>query len=127
MADNARILLFHIEPNRAKQIETICRFLKIQVTKIKSSSYSQKLGYLAGISGFNRENITYTGPDFPSEMMVFSGMDSDKVDTFLDKCKEASIPPVGLKAIITPHNIFWSAEDLYRELFKEHQTFTNPL
>ena len=127
MANNAQILLFHIEPGKTKQIESVCRSLKIQVTKIKSSSYNQKLGYLAGISGFNRENITYTAPDFPSEMMVFSGMDSDMVDTFLCKCKEASIPPIGLKAIITPHNIFWSAEDLYRELFKEHQTFTNPL
>lgn len=126
MADKPQILLFHVNPNKAKQIEAICRSLKIQVTKIKPSSYSQKLGYLAGISGFNRENTTYTGPEFPSEMMIFSGMDSSLVDTFLAKYKEASIPPIGLKAIITPHNIFWSAENLYKELFKEHQSFMRP-
>ena len=123
MANKAQILLFHIEPGKTKQIEAICRPLKIQVSKIKPSSYNQKLGYLAGISGFNRENTTYTGPEFPSEMLVFSGMDSDLVDTFLAKYKEASIPPIGLKAIVTPHNVFWSAVDLYKELFKEHQQF----
>ena len=124
MANKSQILLFHIEAAKAKQIEAICRPLKIQVSKIKPSSYTQKLGYLAGISGFNRENTTYTGAEFPSEMLVFSGMDSDLVDTFLAKYKEASIPPIGLKAILTPHNVFWSATDLYKELFKEHQHFT---
>ena len=123
MANKAQILLFHIEPDKAKQIEAICRPLKIQVSKIHPYSYSQKLGYLADISGFNRENTTYTGPEFPSEMLVFSGMDSDLVDTFLAKYKEASIPPIGLKAIVTPHNVFWNAIDLYKELFKEHQQF----
>ena len=65
----------------------------------------------------------YTGPDFPTEMLVFSGMDSEMIDTFLDQYKKASIPPIGLKAIITQHNIFWTAEELYKELFKEHSKF----
>lgn len=125
MKNHAQILLFHIGSDKTKQLEHVCRRLKIQVTKIEISSYRQKLGCLAGISGFDRENVTYIGPDFPSEMMVFSGMDSDMVDTFLCRCKEASIPPIGLKAIITSHNIFWTAEDLYRELSKEHLAFHN--
>ena len=55
-------------------------------------------------------------------MMVFSNM-ADMLDQFLSEYKKAGIPPIGLKAVITPHNIFWSAEDLYKELFKEHQYF----
>lgn len=123
MTNRARILLFHIEPKKAKQIEAVCRSLRLQTIKVKITSYNQKLGYLAGISGFNRENTIYQGADFPSEMLVFSGMDSDMVDSFLAKYKEASIPPIGLKAVLTPHNVFWSAEELYKELFKEHQSF----
>lgn len=123
MASKAKLLLFHIEPNKSKQIEAVCRSLKIQTVKVKPTSYNQKLGYLAGITGFNRETNTYTGPDFPTEMMVFSGIDSDMVDVFLSKYKEASIPPIGLKAIVTQHNIFWTAEELYHELFQEHSKF----
>ena len=123
MTNSAHILLFHVEQEKAERIGSICRNLGICSSKAEPSSYSQKLGYLAGISGFRRENMTYTGSEFPSEMMVFSGMDSDMLDRFLDEYKKASIPPIGLKAVLTPHNIFWSAEDLYRELFKEHQAY----
>ena len=123
MAINAKILLFHMKPDKTKQIEAICRNLKIQTVKVKLTSYNQKLGYLAGITGFSRENTAYTGPDFPTEMLVFSGMDSEMIDTFLDQYKKASIPPIGLKAIITQHNIFWTAEELYKELLKEHSKF----
>lgn len=120
MADKAHILLFHVEQGKAGRIESICRNLGVCISKIKPSSYSQKLGYLAGISGFDRDNIVYAGPDFPSEMMVFSGIDSDMLDRFLDEYKKASIAPIGLKAVLTPYNVFWSAEELYKELLKEH-------
>lgn len=120
MTDTARILLFHVASDKAGQIENLCRKLRIRTSKVAPSSYSQKLGYLAGISGFRRENIAYSGPDFPSEMMVFSGMNSDRLDCFLEEYKKAFIPPIGLKAVLTPHNLFWSAANLYRELCKEH-------
>ncbi len=123
MANNTKILLFHVEPSKSRQIESICRTLHIQTVNVKRSSYGQSLGYLAGISGFNRRNLPYNGPEFPSEMLVFCGMDSDLVDTFLDAYKNASIPPIGLKAILTSHNIFWTAESLYKELLKENTSF----
>ena len=123
MADKAHILLFHVEQGKAMQMESICSKLQMRISQVKPSLYSQKLGYLARISGFHKENIAYTGPDFPSEMMVFSGMDSDMLDYFLDEYKKAYISPIGLKAVITPHNIFWSAEDLYKELIKEQQLY----
>lgn len=123
MTNKPCILFFQIEPAKAKQIENICLPLKIRIFKIKPASYSQKLGYLADITGFNRENLTYSGARFPTEMLVFSGMDSDMVDLFLEKYNEAAIPPIGLKAIITPQNIFWSAEMLFKELWREHHAF----
>lgn len=122
MANNAHILLFHVEPLKTAHIESLCKNLGIRTSRIKLADYSQKLAYLAGIPGFLREDTDYTGPEFPSEMMVFSNM-ADMLDQFLSEYKKAGIPPIGLKAVITPHNIFWSAADLYEELFKEHQAF----
>lgn len=122
MANSAHILLFHVEPFKAVQIERLCRTLHLRVSRMKLSEYSQKLGYLAGIPGFSKEDILYTGPEFPSEMMVFSGM-GDGLDLFLREYKKAGISPIGLKAVITPHNAFWSAAQLYEELFREHQSF----
>ena len=120
--NNMQILLFHVEPLKAAHIERLCINLGIRTSRIKQEDYSQKLAYLAGIPGFPRENIDYTGPEFPSEMMVFANM-ADMLDSFLSEYRKAGIPSIGLKAVITPHNIFWTAEDLYNELFKEHQYF----
>ena len=122
MGNNAQVLLFRVEPVKAAQIENLCKNLGIRTSRISLFDYSQKLAYLAGIPGFPREDIDYTGPEFPSEMMVFSNM-ADRLEQFLSEYKKAGIPPIGLKAVITPHNIFWSAENLYKELFKEHQFF----
>ncbi len=120
MSNQSKLLLFHIDPAKKHQIEKLCRDLHITVVSVKKASYSQTLGHLAGITGFDRQNTTYNGPDFPSEMLVFCGMDSETIDTFLAAYKKASIPSIGLKAILTQHNIFWSADTLYKELFKEH-------
>ncbi|MDD7669048.1 MAG: DUF3783 domain-containing protein, partial [Agathobacter sp.] len=66
------------------------------------------------------EKKQYDGPDFATEMMVFSGMNPQQVDAFLAEYKATGGQPVALKAIVTPHNVFWTADALFRELMKEH-------
>ena len=58
------------------------------------------------------------------EMLVFSGMNQQQVDSFLKEYRNRGIEQIGCKAIITPDNVFWTAEKLFRELLKEH-TFIN--
>ena len=86
-------------------------------------SIAQKLGALAGIQGFAKEKVIYNGPDFPLEMIVFSGIDSAQIDSFLADYKQTGAQTVPLKAIITPQNIFWTVEALFKELWKEHLHF----
>lgn len=123
MKKTGHVLLFHVDKQKTKEIKKICQKLNLQTTEISPSSYHEKLGYLAGIDGFKKENKTYIGPDFPSEMLLFSGMDSDLVDQFLAAYKMTTLAPIGLKAILTMHNIFWTATELYQELSKEHAMF----
>lgn len=125
MGSQQTILLFEIEENKDKQICTLCNRINIQVLHVKKEDYSQKLGCIAGIKGFARTAETYQGKGIPAEMMVFSGMDSEQVDAFLQEYKEAGIAPIGCKAIITPNNVFWTAEELFRELLQEHMYFLN--
>ena len=95
----------------------------MQVKEISRINYGQKLGFLAGIQGFHKEKTNYIGPDFPLEMMVFSGIYSTQMDAFSPTISRPAQQSIPLKAIITPHNIFWTAEALYQELFKEHLRF----
>ena len=117
------ILTFGLDKEKLRAVHITAQRSQIQVKEISRKDYSQKLGVLAGIQGFSKEKAIYNGPDFPLEMMVFSGIDSAQMDTFLTDYKKTDTPSVPLKAIITPHNIFWSAEALFKELWKEHLSF----
>lgn len=117
------ILTFGLDKEKLRAVRITAQRNQIQVKEISRRDYTQKLGTLAGIQGFAKEKASYDGPDFPLEMMVFSGIDSAQMDTFLADYKKTGAKPVSLKAVITPHNIFWTAEALYKELWKEHLRF----
>ena len=95
----------------------------IQMIFIEKKQYSETLGALAKIQGIPLSNTPDTGAEFPAEMMVFSGMDSQALDRFLKKYRELQIAPITLKAVLTPNNIFWNPRQLYGELQKEHAAF----
>lgn len=117
------ILAFRLDKEKLKTVRSTAQKTGFQVKEISRKDYSQKLGTLAGIEGFSRKSQLYDGPEFPLEMMVFSGTDSAQLDTFLNIYKQTGAQPVPLKAVITQHNIFWTAENLYKELLKEHMHF----
>ena len=125
MANQAKILLFNVNNDRQLSIEKLCRSLSasVSVSAIRPSMYMQSMWYLAGIMGFEKKNTSYTGSDFDSEMLVFSGIYQTLMDEFLESMKKAGVFPVALKAIITPTNIFWTPKQLYDELCQEHRAF----
>ena len=117
------ILTFGLGKEKTKVVRSIAQKNRIQIKEISRKDYNQKLGALAGIQGFAKEKVIYNGPDFPLEMIVFSGIDSAQIDSFLADYKQTGAQPVPLKAIITPQNIFWTVETLFKELWKEHLSF----
>lgn len=117
------ILTFGLGKEKIKVVRSIAQKNRIQIKEISRKDYNQKLCALAGIQGFAKEKVIYNGPDFPLEMIVFSGIDSAQIDTFLADYKQTGAQPVPLKAIITPQNIFWTVETLFKELWKEHLSF----
>ncbi len=116
----ARILLFGVKTEKTEAIRRIAQKIGADVTVVNRRDYGQKIGTLAGISGFHKDGKVYMGPDFAMEMLVFSGMLPTQVDTFLAEYKATGLQPVALKAIVTPHNVSWTADALSRELMKEH-------
>ena len=117
------ILTFGLGKEKIKVVRSIAQKNRIQIKEISRKDYNQKLGALAGIQGFAKEKVIYNGPDFPLEMIVFSGIDSAQIDSFLADYTQTGAQTVPLKAIITPQNIFWTVEALFKELWKEHLHF----
>ena len=119
-----KILEFRLDRDKHNAVQNICSRLGITNTCIERKDYAQKLGALAGVAGFAKDGKKYGGPEFPSEMLVFSGMNSGQVDVFLEEYKKNGLSPVRLKAVITAENVFWSADELFREIMREHISIT---
>ena len=82
------ILTFGLGKEKIKVVRSIAQKNRIQIKEISRKDYNQKLGALAGIQGFAKEKVIYNGPDFPLEMIVFSGIDSAQIDSFLADYKQ---------------------------------------
>lgn len=114
------ILEFRLDRDKHNMLQEICARLGIKNICVERRDYAQQLGALAGVAGFSKDQKKYTGPEFPAEMLVFSGMNSGHVDIFLDEYKKTGLAPIGLKAVITADNVFWTAETLFQEIMREH-------
>lgn len=99
----AKILLFGVSTQKDRAVRVAAEKIGVDVTAVNRRDYGQKIGTLAEISGFHKNGKIYNGPDFAMEMLVFSGMDSQQVDAFLAEYKATGLPPVALKAIVTPY------------------------
>lgn len=122
MDQTKKVLLFQINKEKKEQIKSLCRELNMEAVTVDCKQYLEPLGVIAGIQGIPGSGKVYKGMAFPMEMMVFSGIHPELLDLFLQKYREYHIEPVGLKAILTPTNVFWNAEQLYKELQKEHMS-----
>ena len=117
-----KVLLFHVHLFKANQILALCKKTNHTAQLVTKAEYGKSIGALAGIMGMDKKKGG-SGKEFDHEMMVFSEMDSKTLDDFLVEYKKAGIAPIKRKAIITPSNVSWTAEELYEEL-DEHERRT---
>ena len=123
MKSQKTILIYEMKKEKEEKVLTICRKRQITVRKVQLLEYAQSLGSLARISKIPQNRTKDSGTLLGEEMMVFSGMDTNEIDSFLNDYKNMGISPVELKAVLTPYNIFWNSRQLNEELQKEKNRF----
>ena len=101
------ILFYNLENSKGRTLKMLCLRLKIKIRIITKEQYNQTLGALAGIDGFT------------DEMLVFKGFDNALLDRFLVEFKKLHLTRIGLKAVLTEHNINWDSIALHEELLAE--------
>lgn len=108
------------EDGREKAIAGLCKRLGFRVRKLKPADANVEIGVLAGVCGAaGKDHVKAPALYQMPEMLIFSGMPEKGLDTFLAEYKAAGIEPVGLKAVVTPYNLTWTAYELAAELLKE--------
>ncbi len=115
-----KIGLYCKDSLKQKQIEEIATLLKIKVFAITPQDLSKSVGSLAGISKTPGKKVTVPVFYNMPEILLFSGINDKKLDTFLASYKMKNIEPISLKAVVTMYNCNWSLFELIEELKKEH-------
>jgi hypothetical protein len=114
-------ILYQIgDRKKEKDFLALCRKLGFSTKTLKQSDIGKEIGVLTEINRKNgklHEKVpeSYRMP----ELLIFSGIPNTELDRFLEAYKQAGIEPVGLKAIVTPHNLSWTIYELTAELVRE--------
>ena len=97
------------------------------VTKIlQPEAWREKVGYLLGAKGFqpakakDEDNFV-----FPHEVMVLQNIRNKRLDEVLLALKDAGVPHIRFKAVVTPFNTLWTLRRLCETMQKEHGALAN--
>ena len=116
-----QILLYNFkDEDRLRQIRRYLNRHRISVRMVQQPEYLESLGLLFEIPGFSKNPVFNLGKNFQEEMMVLKDFSSAQMDDFLAFFRENQIPPVALKAMLTPVTQHWSSIQLHDELSREH-------
>ena len=101
----------------------------IKIKNLTPGRCEKKIGFLAGVDGFNDDAYILKGGQQVShaalreELMVFCGFTEERLDELLDKLKKAGVPRTILKAVLTETNAHWTIYELYDHLMEERKKF----
>ena len=118
------VLLYNIDKSKAgKAIISILEKLNVKIIIVKSSDLMNPIGYILGEKGFERgtEALTTIPND---DMLVMAGFEDKQIDILLQIFKEANIPFIPLKAIVTQTNVNWTFMQLLNNVKNEYFELT---
>lgn len=116
------VLLYNFrDPVRKARIRGRLEQKGVRVLEILPTELHHSLGALLGLPGFDRESGPWLGRSFDEEMLVMFGFQGTMLRDFLAFFREEGLPPVALKAMITPTNVNWTSLALHEALKEEHE------
>ncbi len=123
---NEQILLYGIKDiEKERKLKGILIRMGVRIRNVSVDWCGEKVGYLAGIKGFEKSVDANEGKDpVPEEMLIMRGFTNTRLDMLLKEMRKANVR-VNLKAIITEHNQQWNLWELYEELKKEHEAMSS--
>ncbi len=125
----ATLLIYHMEEDRRRILEGLCRSMDIRPVSVDESSHRAPVGILSGNADMKTlaqgaEELAETAASCPisEEMIVMCGFTKSQFEILLDSLKMTGMR-IDLKAVETPTNQMWSGEMLQAELAREREAF----
>lgn len=116
------VLLYNLKDNeKGKAINAILPQLGIKIRHVESQDILHPVGYLLTIDGYEATTKNIEDEKIEEEMLVIHNFSDEQIQVMLEILKNANVPLIPLKAVVTPTNVDWSFYSLYQEIKKEHK------
>ena len=112
------VLLYNLNNEKGGKIRRMCLPLGLRSRLVEPAEYGLTLSQL--VEGQTPET-PWAGERFSEELLLLVNCPGPLLDRFLQGFRRNKIPPVGLKAVLTPTNSGWTSLELREELAKERE------
>ena len=112
--------------DKARLLKGVLVRMGIRIKNIAPEQVTEKVGYLAGIEGYEGQSSEEIRelPVIPQEVLVLKDFGDRRLEELLKELRRAKVPPIPLKAVVTEINADWSFYKLYQEIRAEHEQMT---
>lgn len=120
-----KVLLYNLgeDTARGSHVRSILAKLGVEVETVTGESLDQSIGYLAGLSGFEKNEDAFWDGNAPStEFMLMCGFGEALLDKFLDAMQAQGLR-IDHKAIVTDYNRYYTLSELIGDIEEEHEVF----
>lgn len=123
-----KVALYNLgeDTERGSQLHSILDKLSIPSVTIEASQLNQRVGFIAGISGYFKDSLMYMGDAPDCEFMVMCGLPEDVLDKFLEEMMAVSLR-INYKAVVTEHNRDYTLIQLLEDIKREHEMYQSYL
>lgn len=126
----ATVLAYHMDEVRLMALAQICRAMGVRVVKVEETEYQAPIGLLSGNAdpmkmASHAKTLLNGGTDAPAvdeEMIVLCSFSEDLFYSLLQELHDMNLL-VGLKAVETESNQYWSGAFLQSELKRERAAY----
>lgn len=112
------VLLYNLNNEKGGKIRRMCLPLGLRTRLVEPAEYGLTLSQL--VEGQTPET-PWAGECFSEELLLLVNCPGPLLDRFLQGFRRNKIPPVGLKAVLTPTNSGWTSLELREELARERE------
>lgn len=124
----------NLDDKQVRLLKSVLVRMGIRIKNICPGQLTETVGYLAGMPGYPPsgqsdapekdsapEAIPGQAGGFGQDMLILYHFTDSRTDSLLLNLRKSKVPPIPLKAVVTPQNAHWTACRLYEELKQEHE------
>lgn len=121
MPSAERALYYAPDPVPAARAGRVFLSLRIRVRTARADQMGQTVGFLLGLKGHAERPDAPALPAPARPVLVLSGFTRARMDQLFAALRREGLPPIDLKAVVTPTNVSWTLGELCAELAREHE------